>query len=147
MHQQWIFDLDSAEGTVVPAGNTQMKLSNISASNTLVVFWASWCPHCPSVLTALKSVYDEYREMGLEIVAISLDKERTVWQNAITKGQYDWINYSELTGWEGAVATEYGVWSTPRMYLLDSNKKIIAKPGTVKELVKAIAPLMHARVE
>ncbi|MBT6226471.1 MAG: redoxin domain-containing protein [Candidatus Scalindua sp.] len=147
MFQHGVFNLNIAEGAVVPLNNTQMKMSNISAENTLILFWASWCPHCPSVLTALKSVYDEYRDRGLEIVAISLDKERAAWQNAITEGQYNWVNYSELTGWEGTAATEYGVWSTPRMYLLDSSKKIIAKPGTVKELVKAIAPLKLARVE
>ncbi len=147
MPQQGVFVMNVSVGTVVPASSTQMKLSSISAENTLVLFWASWCPHCPSVLNALKGVYEEYKDKGLEIVAISLDKERTSWHTAITKGQYQWINYSELTGWEGKAAMEYGVWSTPRMYLLDKDKMIIAKPGTVKELVKAIAPLKLVRAE
>ncbi len=148
MPQQGLFDLNTAEGTVIPAGETQMKLSNINAEYTLVLFWASWCPHCESLLSVLKGVYDEYRDEGLEILAISIDKERTEWQNAISKEQYRWINYSELAGWEDCkTAKEYGVWSTPRMYLLDRDKRIIAKPLTVEELKEFIAPLKLAKTE
>ncbi len=147
MPQQGLFDLKVAEGSVVPASGSQMKLSNISAEYTLVLFWASWCPHCPSLLSAVKDIYDEYRDKGLEVLAISIDKERTAWQNAITKGQYRWINYSELNGWDGKAAKEYGVWSTPRMYLLDREKRIIAKPVTVEELKESIVPLKLAKIE
>ncbi len=147
MPQQGFFDLKIAEGAVVPASGSQMRLSNINAEYTLILFWASWCPHCPSVLSALKGIYNEYRDKGLEVLAISIDKERTAWQNAITKGQYRWINYSELNGWDGKAAKEYGVWSTPRMYLLDSDKRIVAKPATAEELIESLAPLKLVKVE
>ena len=147
MPQQGIFDLKIAEGKVVPASSSQMKLSNINAEYTLVLFWASWCPHCPSLLSAVKGIYGEYRDKGLEVLAISIDKERSAWQNAITNGQYRWINYSELSGWDGKAAKNYGVWSTPRMYILDREKRIVAKPATVKELRDAIAPLKLAKTE
>jgi len=147
MPQQGLFDLNVAGGTVASASGSQMKLSNVSAEYTLVLFWASWCPHCESLLSVLKGVYDEYRDKGLEILAISIDKERTEWQNAISKEHYRWINYSELKGGEGKAATEYGVWSTPRMYLLDMDKRIIAKPLTVEELKESIAPLKLVKAE
>ncbi len=118
-----------------------MKLSNISAEYTLVLFWASWCPHCSSLLSAVKGIYDEYRDKGLEVLAISIDKERSEWQNAISKRQYRWINFSELNGWDGKSAKEYGVWSTPRMYLLDREKRIISKPATAGELEESISRL------
>ncbi len=141
MPQQGLFDLKVAEGVVVPAGGSQIKLSNISAEYTLVLFWASWCPHCSSLLSALKGIYDEYRDKGLEVLAISIDKERSAWQNTISKRQYRWINFSELNGWDGKSAKEYGVWSTPRMYLLDREKRIIAKPATAGELEESISRL------
>ena len=145
MPQQGFFDVKVAEGPVVPVSGLQMKLSNISAENTLVLFWASWCPHCPSLLSEVKSVYEEYRDKGFEVLAISIDKERTAWVDAITERQYRWLNYSELTGWEGKAAKDYGVWSTPRMYLLDREKRIIAKPATVEELRVSIAPLKSVK--
>jgi thiol-disulfide isomerase/thioredoxin len=145
--QQGLFNLKVAEGSVIPAGGSQMKMSNISAEYTLILFWASWCPHCPSLLSAVKDIYDEYRDKGLEVLTISIDKERTVWQDAISNGQYRWINYSELNGWDGKAAKDYGVWSTPRMYLLDRDKRIIAKPASVEELRESIAPLKLVKTE
>lgn len=41
------------------------------------------------------------QEKGLEVVAISIDKEHSALQGAITKRQYKWINSSELARWEG----------------------------------------------
>jgi len=145
--QQGLFDLKVTEGSVVPVSGSQIKLSDISAEYTLVIFWASWCPHCPSLLSEVKVIYDECSDKGLEVLAISIDKEQTAWQNAVTKEQYRWINFSELTGWKGKAAKEYGVWSTPRMYLLDRDKRIIAKPATVEELREAIAPLKLVKTE
>lgn len=147
MPQQCLFDLKFAEGSVVPASGSELKLSDISAEYTLVLFWASWCPHCPSLLSAVKDIYEEYRDKGLEVLAISIDKERSAWQNAITKGQYRWINYSELNGWDGKAAKEYGVWSTPRMYLLDREKRITAKPASVKEIKESIATLKLVKTD
>ena len=147
MPLQELVDLNLAAGTLVPASGSELKLSDISAEYTLVLFWASWCPHCPSLLSAVKGIYDEYRDKGLEVLAISIDKERTAWMNALTKGQYRWINYSDLNGWDGKAAKDYGVWSTPRMYLLDREKRIVAKPATADELKASIAPLKFIKTE
>ena len=147
MPQQGFVDLKVAEGSVVPASGSELKLSDISAEYTLVLFWASWCPHCPSLLTAVNGIYEEYRDKGLEVLAISIDKERSAWMNALSKGQYSWINYSELNGWDGKAAKDYGIWSTPKMYLLDKEKRIIAKPLTVEELKMSIAPLKFVKTE
>jgi hypothetical protein len=48
---------------------------------------------------------------------------------------------------DGKAAKEYGVWSTPRMYLLDRDKRIVAKPATAKELEKHIAPLKLVKTD
>ncbi len=147
MPLQGIFDLKAVEGSVVLASGSDLKLSNISSEYTLVLFWASWCPHCASLLSAVKGIYEEYRDRGLEILAISIDKELVAWQNAITKGEYSWINYSELNEWDGKAVKDYGVWSTPRMYLLDRERMIVAKPASVEELKETIAPLKLVKTE
>jgi len=42
----------------------------------LVVFWASWCPPCKGEMVELEKIYQRYKGSGLEIVAISVDKDR-----------------------------------------------------------------------
>ena len=122
-----------------------LKLSDIKSECALVVFWASWCQHCSVMLPKLKGIYDEYRDKGLEIVAISIDKDKEAWQKAMANGNYSWINHSELKGWDSRAAIDYNVWATPKMYLLDKEKEIIAKPLTVDELEEIVIPRLLSR--
>ncbi len=110
------------------------RLSDIKADCTLIVFWESTCPHCERLLPRLKDVYDRCKDKGFEVLAISLDKDRELLEKALDNGQYGWINYSELKGGDSKSAIDYNIWSTPKMYLLDKDKKIIGKPMTIEEL-------------
>ena len=116
----------------------QIKLSAIKAKKTILVFWASWCPHCDEILPELKNYYDPLNTGQLEIIAVSVDKEKTDVQTSINAGNYNWINIAELKGWDGPVVLEYGIAATPTIFILDENKKIIAKPGNKFELKKIL---------
>lgn len=43
----------------------------------LIAIWATWCPPCVKEMTGLQQLYERYRGQGLEIIAISVDAERT----------------------------------------------------------------------
>ena len=109
-------------------------LSEIKAKYRLVLFWASWCPHCVEILPELKKLYLNHSRDQFDIVAISIDEKRQEWQNAIKKGEYPWINYSELKGWDCSISYDYGIRATPTMILIDRAGKIIAKPRNVQLL-------------
>jgi thiol-disulfide isomerase/thioredoxin len=42
----------------------------------LVDFWASWCPPCKTSFPALDALYREYRERGLEVLAVGVDERQ-----------------------------------------------------------------------
>ncbi len=122
-------------------GNHQ-KLTDIDAEYTLILFWASWCQHCTVTMPALKDLYDGYKDKGFEVLAISIDEDRAAWMNAITQGKYNWTNYTELKGWDSKPAIDYNVWTTPKMYLLNKEKRIVGKPSTIEEVEVFITPLL-----
>jgi len=113
---------------IIPQTTGPMILSELPAKYVLVVFWASWCPHCAELIPQLKPLYKAYHPKGLEIVAISLDKDRKEYDQALRDGQYPWINYSELKGWDCSIAHDYGIRATPVFVLLDSTQTVIGKP-------------------
>lgn len=102
-------------------------LADIKASATLVVFWASWCPHCQESLPELKKIYDSTGRSRLEILAISIDTSLQAWGSAIAQNGYAWMNYCDFKGWDSRPVQDYGVYATPEMFLLDNHKQLIAR--------------------
>ena len=80
------------------------------------------------MMPSLKSLYQQYQSKGFEIIAISLDKDSDAYEQALAKGNYAWINYSELKGWACSIAAKFGIRATPTMILVDRANKIVAKP-------------------
>jgi len=135
--------LDSREmkvGSVVPdftlndINGDPVTLSEIQKDKTLVLFWASWCPHCNEMMPFIKNWVKQH---NMEVVAVSLDTSKTEWKNGVFKlGMESWFNLSDLKEWDGKVATDYNVYATPTMFIIDKNRKILAKPVTSVDLAK-----------
>ena len=118
-----------------------LKLSAIHSEYTLLLFWASWCPHCMHMLPELKKIYEENKQKGLEVLAISLDVDSLQLLKVIADGNYKWLNYSDFKKWENPAARAYNVHATPTMFLLDKDKKIIAKPETLQKLINNLSQI------
>lgn len=115
------------------SGNT-VNLAEIKAKKTLILFWASWCPHCDEIMPVINSYYGD--KSKLEVIAISIDESREDLMKSLDSSDYGWINIAELKGWDGAIVEEYGIVATPSVFILDENKNIIGKPLGKKEIEK-----------
>ncbi len=62
------FNLPTASGTV--------SLASLHGKVVYLDFWASWCVPCRQSFPWMATVYDEYKDKGLAVVAINLDKNR-----------------------------------------------------------------------
>lgn len=115
------------------AGNN-IRLSEVLADKILLVFWASWCPHCNDILPTIKEFYDPENTAKLQVIGISIDESETEWRKAVDEYGYNWINIAELKGWNGPIIDEYGIVATPTFFVLDKEKNIIAKPANNKDM-------------
>jgi thiol-disulfide isomerase/thioredoxin len=118
-----------------------LVMSEIPARYILVVFWASWCPHCNDMLPLVKKIYDKYSRSDFEVVAISVDSKKTDWEDAIKRSGYNWINHSELKGWDCSIAYDFGIRATPTMILIDRKKTVVAKPRNPEILAQKLDEL------
>jgi len=117
----------------------EVKLSKMRSEYTLILFWASWCPHCNEILPEIHNIYiNSVSRKTLEVISVSLDNEKSEWQKALEEGKYTWLNCSDLKGWDSKAAIDYNVYATPTMFLVDKKNTIVAKPITFKELKNAL---------
>ena len=71
-------------------------------------------------------------------MAISIDSSRNDWINFIKTNNLNWLNVSDLKGWDGQAAIDYCIYATPTMFLVDKQLKIIAKPMTIDDVKKIL---------
>jgi len=119
----------------------EITLSSVKNEYVLVLFWATWCPHCNQLLPDIKEWYNSDDRIDLEVITISLDTVRSEWEEVIREGAYTWINCSDLKGWNGKTEQDYNIYATPTMFLLDRQRKILAKPVAFRELMVEIRNL------
>ncbi len=52
----------------------KVKLASFRGKVVLLEFWATWCSPCRKELIHLNEIYKKYRNQGLEVIGISLDR-------------------------------------------------------------------------
>lgn len=106
------------------------SLHSLPNRYTLLVFWSPTCGHCKTIVPALYEKYlkykDQYDIAGFAILSEPDEATTPLWKKFIHDHHFDWINL------DGGVANidwheVYDVITTPQIYLLDKDKKIIAK--------------------
>ncbi len=109
----------------------------------IIDFWASWCGPCRMENPNVVRIYNEYKNKGLEIIGVSLDRDAQAWKEAIRKDNLSWVHISDVKGWQCAAAKEYGINSIPQMFILDKEGKIIAKNlrgEALKQKIQSLLP-------
>lgn len=108
----------------------KLNLKDAMGKVTLIDFWASWCKPCRVENPNIVDVYQDYKDKGLSIVQVSLDRQnqQKAWTNAIEADNLgDWHHVSNLMFWKDPIAVKYGVRSIPAAFLIDEDGVIIGK--------------------
>ena len=94
---------------------------------TIVDFWASWCGPCRQENPNVVAIYKELHSKGLNIIGVSLDKDKSKWKEAIAKDKLTWNQVSNLKFWDEPIAAQYKVESIPATFILDASGNVVAK--------------------
>jgi len=129
-------------GSLVPefslpdSSGNYIDLNKINSDLILIIFYASWCPHCKELIPELDSLYKNQSKTDTKVIAVSIDTVKSDWIDFIVKNELKWINVCDLKGWEGKTVSDYFIYATPSMFIINNKKKLIAIPASIQTLKK-----------
>ena len=77
------FALQSLEGE-------PMSLSSQKGNVVMINFWATWCVPCRQEMPQLQALYERYRGLGFELLAVNVEKDNS-------EGARKWLEETPVT--------------------------------------------------
>jgi hypothetical protein len=135
----------------LPGLDGQKKsLLSVVSKYSLLCFWDATCSHCREILPILDSFYRaSWKKKGLKIYAVSVESEgtRETWLAYIKEHHLEeWTNVYNSMAEEREKAEKgekqplqsYNVWYYPSFYLLDREKRFMAKKLSYPQIAELI---------
>ncbi len=119
-----------------------VKLSDVKADYTILIFWDVDCGHCQKEIPVLLAQYNDLlkEKKDIKVYSVYMQHEGEKYLKYIADNKLPWINVYDGAHYNNAIE-KYDVYATPVIYILDKNKKIKAKridANQVKAIIKVL---------
>ncbi|SDI97432.1 thiol-disulfide oxidoreductase ResA [Salimicrobium halophilum] len=135
-------DVTVAEGSEAPnfslkkfGSDETVELKDLRGKGVMINFWATYCEPCKEEMPYMEDLYPEYKEKGVEILAVNLDTTDIVVRQFMEEYQ---LTFPILQDKDGQVMNLYGIKPIPTTFFINPD-------GTVEE--KVIGPLTLSKLE
>ena len=143
-------------------------LYDIDADYTVISIWESSCGHCKKEMPKLLKLAKKFEGKSVGFFSIGNDQEHEPWVKFVKEKELNgpnWINVSDnlqidepdsarVLIWGGITTLEslnfrktFNVTSTPQIFLLDKDKKILAKQLTAEQIDEFITNWLDGKEE
>lgn len=102
-----------------------VSLKDLRGKLLIVDFWASWCGPCRQETPNIKAVYEKYKDKGLEVLSVSIDKKESDWRKAVEEDKLTWLQLNAKDSKK--LMQDYQFSGIPYIILIDKDGKFVAK--------------------
>lgn len=102
----------------------KIQLSDLKGKGVMLNFWATYCKPCEKEMPYMEELYPQYKDKGIEIVAVSLDATEAVIHQFIDK--YD-LTFPIPHDSRNQVMDLYKIGPIPSTYFINAEGEIVEK--------------------
>jgi peroxiredoxin len=113
------------------------SLNQLNEKYLIYFFYDPDCGHCKKKTPVLKDAYADLKKAGAEVIAICTITDTDKWKKFIKEQKLDWLNLGDPL-YQNNFRMEYNVRTTPQLYVLNQERKIIAKKIDVEQVLDFI---------
>ncbi len=113
--------------TLARVDGGELTLSSLRGQVVLLDFWATWCGPCRRGIPHLNSLYAEHKDEGLQILGVSVDRERggvSGKDQVLAFMKKTKMDYPNIMGTAGVAQLYGGIRSIPTAFLIDREGRI-----------------------
>ncbi len=111
-----------------------VSIHGIKADYTVLFFYSPTCGHCKDSAPKLKEFYELNKAKGAKVLAIATDQSPEDWKKFIKDYKLEELSNGYDYTYKHDFRTEYDVYTTPTIYVLDKSKKVIARKMPIEQL-------------
>lgn len=111
-----------------------LSLDQLKGEVVYLDFWATWCPPCRKSFPWMEQMHKRYKDLGLKIVAVSLDGKRGVITKFLKENP---VSFTILQDPNGKIADAYKLKGMPSSYIIDRRGNIRVTHAGFREKDKA----------
>jgi thiol-disulfide isomerase/thioredoxin len=109
------FSLTSLDGKTITNESLKGKV-------VILDFWATWCPPCRAAIPHLVTLYEKFKDQGLNVVGVSLDKNKSEVVDFIKRNR---VPYPIAIGTNNPITKDLGnISSLPTIIVLGQESSI-----------------------
>jgi peroxiredoxin len=118
-----------------------ISLANSKSDYTLLIFYSALCKHCKETMPKIQKALQMTDSTKISVFAVCTDGLKDAWKEFLTEMKIsNWTNVLDSKT-DSDIQKKYATWNLPTLYLIDKEKKIVAKRLKAEDLpdiVKAI---------
>jgi peroxiredoxin len=109
--------------TVPLLQGSRFRLADQRGKVVLINFWATWCPPCREEMPAMERLWQQHRDRGFLLIAVSLDADRSQVKPFATAHR---LTFPIGLDSSLEVANLYGIRALPASFIVDRHGQVAA---------------------
>ncbi|MET3682368.1 peroxiredoxin [Alkalibacillus flavidus] len=111
-----------------------IELNDLRGQGVMINFWATYCEPCKKEMPYMDQLYQEYKDKGIEIVAVSVDRNESVINNFYNSLD---LSFPSTIDRQETVMEVYEVVNLPASFFVRPDgtiERIVRGPVTLEDL-------------
>ncbi|NJN67141.1 MAG: TlpA family protein disulfide reductase [Chloroflexaceae bacterium] len=106
------------------ADGTTHTLSEHRGRRVMINFWATWCPPCKAEMPDIQKAFEQFRDDGFVVLAVSQDPETRVIEPFVLNHS---LTFPVIADPSSEIAQRYGARALPSSYFINTDGTLFAK--------------------
>ena len=124
--------------------SVEFYLHDVKSPYLVLFFWAPDCGHCEKAIPFINTFYEKYKSQGVEVLAMCtglLDEAKNCWKQVHEKHMEHFVNANDPI-LRSNFKVLYDIKSTPKIFILDKDKKILSKNIGAEQLDEVMGKII-----